>query len=339
MSYSRFIIKDDFERYGIKPGQAIPPNYLQVELTDKCNLRCASCPRAVTPSSQDILSLHAFERLLDEVASVKHVSFVGGGEALLVNNFADYVQLCSNRNIFSSCNTNGILIEKRLPAAIKAGLGKIAISVDAAEAALLSDLRSGLSISRLENSIRCAIEMTRGTSTTVSAAVTLSALNVNYFVDILNFLVSSGCRDVTVESLHHWGDDKSLNHLSLFHSDADQVVRKIEQGLEVALEHDLHLQIFDYTRLRRPQEYKSLHCPWPWDSMMITCKGDVTPCCVNLEAAEFNRMGNILTESPISIWTGSRYQGLRESFLRETEWPMCVDCVYRMQFGQIKEKI
>ena len=336
MNYSRFLIKDDFELYGVQPGKVHPLNYLQIELTDRCNLRCINCLRADTLSSGMILSLEAFLGLIDQVPSVQHISFVGSGEALLVENFPEYISHCTERGIYSSSNTNGILVEKRLMPVIEAGLGKIALSVDAGETGLLSQIRPGIDLSTLERSMRCTVEMTQGTSTEVSAAVTLSSFNIDQFSDTIRFINSTGIKDITVESLHHWGVDKSLNRFSLFHIAPERVFGKIEEGLEIAMGYGLKLRIFDYYKLLQKNSTPH-HCSWPWDSMMITSSGDVTPCCVNLESSEFNRMGNILCESVESIWSGCRYNDLRKSFYNNKLWQICVDCVYMKQFGKTAE--
>ena len=338
MDFSHFIVEDHFKQYDICPGEPKPlPTYLQIELTNRCNLHCPSCPRAVRPSSDDILSLRDFERLLEELPLLKHVSFVGAGETLLVKNFAEYVRICSKRRILSSCTTNGLLIKKCLAELIEAGLGKIMISVDAGKEVLLATLRSGLRLTTLRQAILAAIEMTHGTQTSVSAAVTLSAMNIASFVNTICFLVDCGIREVTVESLHHWGNDKSLNKFSLFYINPQQVVESIEEGLVVALKHDLQVHIFDYRRVLFRDHLQSCHCPWPWDAIYVTCKGDVTPCCVNVEATSSNRMGNIHKTSVSEIWNGRRYHNLRKSFFNKHQWSTCIDCVYRMEFGQIME--
>ncbi|MFF2077473.1 hypothetical protein ACFVXG_22300 [Kitasatospora sp. NPDC058162] len=50
--FRKFLVTDGFDRYGLEPGRPTPtPQFLQVELTDLCNLACAGCVRAVHNSS------------------------------------------------------------------------------------------------------------------------------------------------------------------------------------------------------------------------------------------------------------------------------------------------
>lgn len=328
-----FIVPNEIVRYGIKCGEARSLTYLQVELTDKCNLACASCPRAVTASSRDILSVHAFRDILETTRTIRQVSFVGGGEAFMLKNFADYVAECSQRGIFSSVNTNGVLIEKRLADAVKAGLGKIAISVDAADD-MLMDIRSGLTKEHLQAAMRLAVELVANTGTRLSAAVTLGQGNLSRLGQTLDFIADTGIREVTIESIHHWADDKTLNRDSLFHADQAVTIRQIETGLGTAIDRELDVEIFDYFRIADPAARKPMYCAWPWDGTFVTCKGEVTPCCINLEASRSNTFGHLSEAALSDIWHGPVYQRFRHDSLVGKDWSFCSDCVYRMQFGE-----
>lgn len=329
-----FIVADDFARYGLTPGEATAsPRYLQIELTDLCNLACAGCVRATHRSVGSVFTLDSFDRLLDDLAELTHVSFVGAGEALIVRDFADYVSMCTERGILSSCNTNGLLVRRRLAPAVDAGLGLIAISVDGADDATLGAMRSGLRHSQLAAAITAAVELTADRPTRLSAAVTLSTVNAHTFRDIVVMVADLGITEISVESLHHWGADKSLNADSLFAMDPDEARTHLERGLHEAAERGLEVRVFDYRRLygmdREPM------CPWPWDACYVTRDGDVTPCCVNLRAEDHNLLGNVHRTPIGEIWTNTRYQDLRRSFLGGSEWTSCVDCIYRKEFGRV----
>jgi radical SAM protein with 4Fe4S-binding SPASM domain len=333
--FAEFRIADDFERYGLTPGRpAASPSFLQVELTDRCNLTCASCPRATVPSTLDVLDPAAFERLLDSAPGAEHISFVGGGEALFVNDFARYVRLCTERGIRTSTVSNGLLVPLRLRAAIEAGLGRLGISVDSADDAELRAIRGGMSLTALERSIRAAVTMTAGTQTAFFAATTLSADNVAGFESIVRFVARLGVREMSVESLHHWGDDGTLNGRSLLSSPPALVIARIERGLAAARAEGIAVAIFDYTRLASQERFRDAHCPWPWDAAYVTSRGEVTPCCVHLTASDGNVLGSMRDTDFASIWRGERYERFRESFHTENEWASCRDCVYRFEFGK-----
>ncbi|WP_213451194.1 radical SAM/SPASM domain-containing protein [Rhizomonospora bruguierae] len=332
--FRRFLVADDFARYGLTPDRhARSPQYIQLELTDRCNLACAGCVRAVHASTGSEFGYDAFVALLADLPDLLHVSFVGAGEALIVRDLPRHVAACTERNVFTSCNTNGLLVRRRLRPALDAGLGLIALSVDGADEETLSDMRSGLRLSQLTTALREAVLLVAETGARISAAVTLSARNVASFPDIVSYIADQGVREITVESLHHWGNDKSLNGESLFALDPAGVVPMIEAGLAEAVRRDLKLTIFDYSRLwTRPER---LLCPWPWDSMYITCNGEVTPCCVHIEADGNNVVGNVREALIAEIWDGRPLLELRSLLRRGGGWDSCLDCVYRKEFGRV----
>jgi MoaA/NifB/PqqE/SkfB family radical SAM enzyme len=253
---------------------------------------------------------------------------------MVLPNFHEYVRTCTLRGISSSLNTNGILIRNRLAAAVGTGLGKIAISVDAADD-LLQQIRSGLTRERLEAAMLAAVEIVAGTQTRLSAAITLGSSNLHQFSQTLKFIAACGIRHVSVESVHHWADDKALNATSLFHGEPMPTIQRIEAGLDVANSLGLNVEIFDFYRIADNNVRGRMLCAWPWDAAYLTCKGEVTPCCVNLEATPSNTMGSLSDMSLNDIWRSDRYVALRRDMLAGFDWSFCKDCVYRMEFGEV----
>jgi MoaA/NifB/PqqE/SkfB family radical SAM enzyme len=336
--FSHFIEGDDLVRYGLQPSSPrSSPAFLQVELTDRCNLTCTSCPRSITSSTGKILDLPAFERVLEGLPELTHVSFVGGGEALLVQHFPAFVTTCSRRGIETSTVTNGLLVPARLAAVIEAGLGKLGISIDAAEDHLFRQLRSGMTISALERSVRAALTLAKDSKTFVFGAITLGRTTASTLKSIIAFSADCGLKKVTIQSFHHWGEDKGFNADSLFAGDTTETVAHIELGLAEAVERGVAVSIFDYRRLLSPERYRKCHCSWPLDAAFITCGGDVTPCCVNIEASHGNTLGNVLNARMVDIWRAQPYEHFRASFGTDSEWSSCRDCVYRMEFGSLGE--
>ncbi len=333
--FGDFIVGDDFGRYGIPfPSPAPSPRYLQLEITNRCNLRCPNCPRRRGPAKTRVFPLGKFSRLLDALPLLDHVSFVGAGESLLAPDFPAFVRLARERGVRSSLTTNGLLARRRLAAAVGAGLGSVAISVDAADASLMAAIRPGVSPRTLIRAIKAARDIVAGTSTQLSGALTLSEANLRAFPEIVSFLARQGITRLSVESLHHWGEDQSLNEHSLFAMDPGIAAALIEEGLAVARAAGMAVSIFDYRRLFNPSWRQAYVCPWPWDALYVTSDGDVTPCCVNIESNPSCRMGNVWRETISEIWPGPRYQDLRQSLRTGHYWPMCQDCVYRAEFGR-----
>jgi MoaA/NifB/PqqE/SkfB family radical SAM enzyme len=274
--------------------------------------------------------------MLDDARGLEHVSFVGAGEALLRPEFPDFVRLCSARDIRTSCNTNGKYARRRLRDAVAAGLGRLAISIDAVEPELVREIRGGLTLEALVRGIEAAVDETAGTETALSAAVTLSLRNVDSFDQIVEFAAAHGIREMTVESLHHWGDDKTLNALSLFAGDADAIIAHLDRGLEAATGRGVRVTIFDYRRRLSSSAATDALCPWAWDACFVTASGDVTPCCVNIESSPTATMGNAVADGLLGVWMSDRFARLRNNLRSGPPEPMCDGCVYKAEFGKLR---
>ncbi len=335
--FSQFIVHDDFTRYGITPGTPKDePTFIQLELTDTCNLRCPNCPRAYTESIKNKFPLDMLKTLIKQIPSLEHICFVGAGETLLVKDLAKYVSCCKEKNIFSSFTTNGLLIKNRLKPVVEAGLNQLQISIDTIEPVMLDKIRPGVTLAKVDCSLESALKITANTQTKVLATITLGKPNISHFPELVTYLCEKGIKHINVESFHHWNDDHNLNVLSLFDMDPNIVINYLEQGFEIAQKNGVHVDIFDYNRLKTPEKYLDAHCPWPWDAMYVTSQGNVTPCCINLQADDHNTLGNVFKEDISTIWHGEKYTDFRAGFVNKDK-PLlasCKNCIYRMEFGK-----
>ena len=111
-------------------------DYIRISVTDRCNLRCAYCmPKNGVESipHSEILKLEEILRLCKIFASLgtKKVK-VTGGEPLVRGGVVGFIsELKKIRSIEKvTLTTNGVLLEKNLPALIEAGIDGINISLD-----------------------------------------------------------------------------------------------------------------------------------------------------------------------------------------------------------------
>lgn len=103
--------------------------YLRVSVTGFCNLRCAFCHSEGGPRAGRLPL--SFAR--SAIAAAAQVGFdrvqFTGGEPLLVKSIAKYISAARESVAEVGVTTNGVLIPKRLPEAIDAGLTSLHVSV------------------------------------------------------------------------------------------------------------------------------------------------------------------------------------------------------------------
>src|SRR5580693_1274580 len=91
-----------------------PPVCIYLEVTNRCNLLCETCPRTfedLEPPAD--MSWELFTSIIDQVPSIARVVIHGVGEHMLVKNLPQMIRYLKARGIYTLFNTNGTLLTPR----------------------------------------------------------------------------------------------------------------------------------------------------------------------------------------------------------------------------------
>src|SRR6195952_2117340 len=112
-----------------------PPVCLYLEVTNRCNLLCETCPRTfedLEPPAD--MSWELFTRIVDQVPNVARVVLHGVGEPMLVKELPRMIRYLKDRGTYVLFNTNGTLLNpKKFQEIIDTGLDELRVSLDAAD--------------------------------------------------------------------------------------------------------------------------------------------------------------------------------------------------------------
>ena len=110
-----------------------PPVCLYLEVTNRCNLLCTTCPRTyeeLEPPAD--MSWELFTSIVDQVPDLARAVLHGVGEPMLVANLPRMVRYLKDRGVYVLFNTNGtVLSERNGRALIAAELDELRVSLDA----------------------------------------------------------------------------------------------------------------------------------------------------------------------------------------------------------------
>src|SRR5271169_4306469 len=113
-----------------------PPVCLYLEVTNRCNLLCETCPRtfeALEPPAD--MSWELFTSIVDQVPDVARVVLHGVGEPMMVKALPRMIRYLKDRGVYVLFNTNGTLLSpKKYREVIETGLDELRVSLDAADA-------------------------------------------------------------------------------------------------------------------------------------------------------------------------------------------------------------
>ncbi len=112
---------------------ARPPVCLYLEVTNRCNLLCTTCPRTYAELEPPAdLSWDLFTRIVDQIPDLRRAVLHGVGEPMLVKNLPRMVRYLKDRGTYVLFNTNGtVLNERNGRALVDAGLDELRVSLDA----------------------------------------------------------------------------------------------------------------------------------------------------------------------------------------------------------------
>lgn len=122
--------------YRLRAARSVRLTTLNVEITNRCNLRCGYCPvnRSMARPKSD-LPLEAFEDLLARAPTVTTLLPFQWGEPLLHPDLFEMVRLARVRGIRTYVTTNGTLLDPpRRRAILDSGITRLTISVDGDDA-------------------------------------------------------------------------------------------------------------------------------------------------------------------------------------------------------------
>ena len=114
------------------------PREVEVEITTRCQLRCAWCPRTVYERPEKEMSADAFARIVESLAVYDDVclTFGGFGEPTLHPRLVEMIRIARSAGVFGiALETNGLAIDRELAEAlVAADVDVVAFSLDAHDA-------------------------------------------------------------------------------------------------------------------------------------------------------------------------------------------------------------
>jgi len=140
------LLREEYrKRFGIdldrrfRDGVSSPPVNLNLNLTRRCNLKCAMCEQhRHDPGPTGLpwydprreLPLSAWVGLLDQVSAFRPRLYLTGGEPTLYPHFAAFLTEAKRRGFVVHLQTNGILLDRVADSLVAQGVEMVTVSLD-----------------------------------------------------------------------------------------------------------------------------------------------------------------------------------------------------------------
>jgi radical SAM protein with 4Fe4S-binding SPASM domain len=165
--------------------------YLELQITDKCNLKCRHCYLG-NPQNKE-LSIPQLRSLLDEFEAMQGLRLlITGGEPLMHSRFSEINGLLADYAFRKILFTNGLLLDMEMIKSLRAD--ELQFSVDGMEHGHEA-LRGHGTFRKVMN----ALEMSMESGMTVSVATMVHSENISEFKEMEALFLSLGIRDWTVD--------------------------------------------------------------------------------------------------------------------------------------------
>ena len=295
------------------------PLILQIEITNRCNLRCRMCPRegefekmGVAPET---MSFETFERIVEGwIGHIYQIHLFGRGEPLISPHLPRMIRYAADRGVpFITFNTNGHLLQGKVAEALASSeLDELRVSIDGSDEATYQSIR-GVPLERLKENLKAFRAMC---DIPVSISATLSRENWDSVLQmgtLAQEVGAAGLRLYPVATYDYPGIGETgltAEQKQQYKGFCDDLRRRCRQnGIKfMAIPH------------------YAPGCNVPFIMAFVDVAGNLTVCC----RLETMTVGNVLENDFLEVWRGPQMLEWRRRMLSKELPKACVDleCVH-----------
>ena len=304
------------------------PTHLQIEPTNRCNLRCALCPVTAgmdRPSGH--MDLNLYKKIVDEIGHYVFLILLWDwGEPFLNPSIYEMISYAKQKGIKLVSSTNGHLFKNREQAdrLIASGLDSIIFAVDGISQETYEPYRQGGSLESVLQGIRTVVARKQDLKS-ITPLINLRFIVMKHNEHEISQLEDLA-RSLRVDALTF----KTLNPVNRDFYTQDKTEDRIQNQF---LPENLFYRRFRYDSTgQHAFRVKQNPCKQLWNNPVIHWNGMVCTC--SYDPKEKFVLGDLNRQSFKDIWGGPTYCNLRHQFRKGWEkLLLCGDCSYAYEGG------
>jgi MoaA/NifB/PqqE/SkfB family radical SAM enzyme len=269
---------------------AAPPVELYIETTNRCNLKCHTCPQffGMSEASAD-LTLGQVERILDQFPGVRRVVLHGIGEPLLNRDLVAIIGAVKSRGAYVLFNSNGLLLRGPIvDPLVRSGLDELRVSLDSASPETYQQVRGVDGLGRILANLRGLAEAKarlKAQAPIVSLWLTGMKANVGELPALVRTAAELGIGEVYLQRLVYSERGLATEQQALYGRASAAELAAISEAERLAAALGVTLRGSGEATagglLPGDGEVSSYRaCRRPWTLMYVTANGNVLPCCI-----------------------------------------------------------
>ena len=325
---------------------ARPPVCLYLEVTNRCNLLCTTCPRTyeeLEPPAD--MGWDLFTSIVDQVPDLARAVLHGVGEPMLVANLPRMVRYLKDRGVYVLFNTNGtVLSERNGRALIAAALDELRVSLDASNRESFKAVRGRDYFGRIVRNVRAFRELQeREGQLKPQVSIWLTGLKetVAELPAFVQLAAEIGVKEVYLQRLVFFDQSaigKARPDQALFERLTREEAAYLKQAEDLASSLGITFSASGAASepglsLKRTDEGSPWSlCRRPWSLMYFTANGRALPCCIapfSQHGYDNYTLGNATQQTLREIWNGPAYREFRKALLSDKPPAACANCGLR----------
>jgi MoaA/NifB/PqqE/SkfB family radical SAM enzyme len=329
------------------PIMANTPRVVFIEVTNRCNLLCETCPRTYfTREPLKTLNYDEFLYIVEQFPEMRRCTLHGIGEPLLNRALPRMIAYLKARGIEVLFNSNGALLTPTWQEAlVRSGLDEFRCSIDGAQPETYARIR-GADV--LHKVIRGLDGLVR-TKTRLDATVPRISIwcvatreNLAELPDLVRLAARLAVPEVYLQRMVFFASEPGAQYgmareeLAVFDTALTQqeaIIAECETlsaQLGVAFRASGGRDARGSLAAQRSRDA----APWraclrPWTTAYVTANGNCLPCCISpftTNDYESLILGNLFARPFIEFWNNAAYQQFRAKLLSTQPHKACANC-------------
>lgn len=268
----------------IENNKKYTPKNLMLEVTNDCNLKCIFCANHNMTRKRKCIDKKIVKKSLEQARKlgIKEVGLYANGEPLLNRNIDDYIKQAKELSYnYIYITTNGVLAKKdKIKKLFEMGLNSIKFSINSIYEDNYFMIHGVNCFDLVMKNLKEVYNMKEKYFPDRKVYVSYIKTKVNNFSD-----------ERIREFFQQYCDNFSIQHVR-------------NQGGLIANIDELKLDT---------ENSLKLPCYYPFNSIIVTCEGYITACCMDFQ--NYLTYGDLNKENMQDIWNNSIIKSFREKQL------------------------
>lgn len=265
--------------------QSLGIQYIVIESTSRCNLKCVMCPRNFFEPDCEDISIELFKKISKYFNSDVTVNLAGWGEPLIHPELAELIRITKDKKASVGFTTNATLLDKEQSIKlIESELDFIDFSLDGGTVETYGHSRYSASFEEVVENIKKFVEMKRRlNSNTPRTSITFVMMKKNLYELplMVRFVKDFGIDKLVAKNFNVIANEHDIEQVVFTHSQYNKPDNNFIESREQIIEDSIALA----KKLNVDMEVSPIEttvanrCRLASSALFISHTGDVSICC------------------------------------------------------------